>query len=581
MRKPAGIPIVALWCSLALAAGCRSAVTTGVPQQSATTYDIVITNGRIVDGTGNAWFWGDIAVRNGRIARITPRGLLAAANAARHIDAAGQVVAPGFIDIQAQSYDNFMTGDGRALSMVTQGITTAILGEGNTPAPISDKMLAALTDTAGRRLASAFTGPHGFSAWLDFMVARGVSENVGSFVGSGTVRAYSKGESLTPLTAAERDTVYAMVGRAMQDGAFGIASALQYPVDNFNSTDDLIWAAQAMAPYGGLYITHMRSEGKTLLQAIDEAIHIGDAARVPVEIYHLKASGRSNWSKMPLAIAKIDSARAAGRDVQADMYLYIAGGNPFSSCVPPKYAADGKLLQNLRNPALRAQIISELHTQDASYDNSCLEAGPEGVMVTGFTKPELKQYEGKRLAEIATTMQKDWAEVIIDLNVAENASLGEILFLMSEDNVRLQIRQPWIKWGTDAGGIDPATAQGMTHPRTYGNFTRLFGKYVREERVIPLEEAVRKSTSAVATRLSIQDRGLLKEGMWADVIVFDPATVSDRATFEKPHQLSVGISGMLVNGIEVLRDGVHTGAKPGQVVRGPAWQQLPGGTSPR
>ena len=576
MRKLTGIPIVALWCSLVLAVGCRSAVATGVPQQSATTYDVVITNGRIVDGTGNAWFWGDMAVRDGRIARITPRGLLAAAHAARHIDAAGQVVAPGFIDIQAQSYENFMTGDGRALSMVTQGITTAILGEGDTPAPVSDKMLIALTDTASRRLASHFTGPHGFSAWLDFMVARGVSENVGSFVGSGTARAYAKGESLTPLTVAERDTVHAMVGRVMQDGAFGIASALQYPVDNFNSTNDLVWAAQAMAPYGGLYITHMRSEGKTLLQAIDEAIHIGDAARVPVEIYHLKASGRSNWSKMPMAIAKIDSARAAGRDVQADMYLYIAGANGFSSCVPPKYAADGKLLQNLRNPALRAQIISELHTQDESYDNSCLEAGPEGVMVTGFTKPELKQYEGKRLAEIATAMQKDWAEVVIDLNVAENASLGEILFLMSEDNVRLQIRQPWIKWGTDAGGIDPATAQGMTHPRTYGNFTRLLGKYVREERVIPLEEAVRKSTSAVATRLSIQDRGLLKEGMRADVIVFDPATVSDRATFEKPHQLSVGISGMLVNGVEVLRDGVHTGAKPGQVVRGPAW-----GTSPR
>ena len=581
MRKPAGIPIAALWCSLVLAAGCRMAVATGAPRQNATTYDVVITNGRIVDGTGNAWFWGDIAVRDGNIARISPRGLLAATTAARHIDAAGQVVAPGFIDIQAQSNDNFMTGDGRALSMVTQGITTAILGEGDTPAPVSDKMLAALTDTAGRRLASHFTGPHGFSAWLDFMVARGVSENVGSFVGSGTVRAYSKGESLTPLTAAERDTVHAMVGRVMQDGAFGIASALQYPVDNFNSTNDLVWAAQAMAPYGGLYITHMRSEGKTLLEAIDEAIHIGDAARVPVEIYHLKASGRSNWSKMPLAIAKIDSARAAGRDVQADMYLYIAGANSFSSCVPPKYAADGKLLQNLRNPALRAQIISELHTQDASYDNSCLEAGPEGVMVTGFTKPELHQYEGKRLTEIATAMQKDWAEVVIDLNVAEHAGLGEILFLMSEDNVRLQIRQPWIKWGTDAGGIDPATARGMTHPRTYGNFTRLLGKYVREERVIPLEEAVRKSTSAVATRLSIQDRGLLKEGMWADVIVFDPTTVSDRATFEKPHQLSVGISGMLVNGVEVLRDGVHTGAKPGQVVRGPAWQLLPGGTSPR
>ncbi len=552
-----------------LAVACTNRSDT-IASSSSMGYDVVIANGRIVDGTGSPWYWGDLAIKDGHIARIAPRGMLAKAAATRRIDAKGLVVSPGFIDIQAQSYDNFMIGDGKALSMVTQGITTAILGEGDTPAPVNDNTLALVKDTSMKRLAPQFTGTHGFGQWLDFMVARGVSQNVGSFVGSGTVRAYAKGATMTPYTAAERDTMRAMVQRGMQDGAFGVASALMYPPDNYNTTDDLIEVAKAMAPFGGVYITHMRNEGDHLLASIDEAIRIGYDGGVPTEIYHLKAAGMKSWPTMPLAIAKIDSARAAGQDVQADMYLYIAGGNSFASCIAPQYSADGKLQVNLKDPAVRARIKTDLHRDIAGFENSCREA-PQNVMVVGFTKPELKQYDGKRLSEIAVMMKKDWADVIIDLNLAEPDKLSEMLFRMTEANVKLQIAQPWMKFGTDAGANDPATAKGLVHPRTYGNFTRLLGKYVREEHVISLEDAVRKASAAVATRLSLNDRGVLKDGMRADVIVFDPDIVSDKATFEQPHQLSIGMHYVLVNGVEVLRDGVHTGAKPGQVVRGPGW----------
>ncbi len=562
----------AVWFSVAvavLAIACTNRNDT-IASSANVGYDVVISNGRIVDGTGSAWFWGDLAIKDGRIARIAPRGMLAEAAATRRIDAKGLVVSPGFIDIQAQSYDNFMIGDGKALSMVTQGITTAILGEGDTPAPVNDLTLALVTDTSLKRLAPQFTGAHGFAQWLDFIVARGVSQNVGSFVGSGTVRAYAKGAAMTPYTAVERDTMRAMVQRVMRDGAFGVASALMYPPDNYNTTDDLIEVAKAMAPLGGVYITHMRNEGDHLLASIDEAIRIGHDGGVPTEIYHLKAAGMKSWPTMPLAIAKIDSARAAGQDVQANMYLYIAGGNSFASCIAPQYSADGKLQANLKDSAMRARIKADLHRDIEGFENSCREA-PQNVMVVGFTKPELKQYDGKRLSEIAVMMKKDWADVIIDLNLAEPDKLSEMLFRMTEANVKLQIVQPWMKFGTDAGANDPATAKGLVHPRTYGNFTRLLGKYVREEHVISLEDAVRKASAAVATRLSLHDRGVLKEGMRADVIVFDPNTVSDKATFEQPHQLSVGMQFVLVNGVEVLRDGVHTGAKPGQVVRGPGW----------
>lgn len=549
----------------------RGGVATGA-SDTGNAYDVVIENGRVVDGTGAAWFYGDVALRGDRIAAIGPRGAFARASAAQRVNAMGHVVAPGFIDIQAQSYGNFMRGDGLALSMVTQGITTAILGEGETPAPVNDRILELETDTASKTQMRRFMGPRGFGNWLEFMVARGASQNIGSFVGNGTVRVYGHGGGIGPATPVEIDTMQAMVRRAMEDGAFGIASALIYPPNVYASPAELTEINKAVAPYGGVYITHMRSEGDKFLEGIDEAIRVGHGAGVAVEIYHLKAAGVRNWPKMDVAIAKIDSARAAGLDVQADMYLYQAGGNSFASCIPPKYAENGKLLENLKNPALRATMVAEIQARDAGYENLCEAATPENVMVMGFRKEEYKQFEGKRLSEIAAAMNKNWAEVIIDLNVAEELGLGEILFLMSEENIQKQIRLPWMKFGTDASTQDPARARGMVHPRAYGNYPRLLGKYVRNERVTPLEDAVRKASSAVATRLSIHDRGVLKPGLKADIVVFDPNTIIDHATFEKPHQLSTGVRDVFVNGVAVLRDGAHTGAKPGQVVRGPGYR---------
>ena len=553
--------------ALLLLAAC--APRGGVNTATGNGYDTIIENGRIVDGTGAAWYYGDLAISGDRITAIGPRGTFRTARAGTRIDATGHVVAPGFIDIQAHSIGHYMYGDGKGLSMITQGITTAIHGEGSSLGPMNDSLLAAEEDTATRRVLSAFTGPNGFAKWLEYMVGRGTAQNVGSFIGDATVRVYAKGTGEGRLTPAELDTMRAMVARSMRDGAFGIASALIYPPNTYASTEELIEAAKAMAPYGGVYITHMRSEGDKLLEAIDEAMRIGREGGVPVEIFHLKASGPRNWPRMPQAIAKIDSARAAGQDVQANMYLYPAGGNSFASCIPPKYAAGGRLMENLKNPSLRATMVAEMHARDAGYENLCEIATPETVMVIGFRKEANRRFEGKRLSEIASTLGKDWAEVIIDLNVDEELQLGELLFLMSEENIRLQLRQPWIKFGTDAGSQDPATARGMTHPRAYGNFPRLFARYVREQQVIPLEDAVRKASAAVATRLSITDRGVLKQGLKADVIVFDPSTITDNATFENPHRLSTGIRDVFVNGVAVLRNGQHTGAKPGVVVRGP------------
>ena len=529
----------------------------------------------MIDGTGSAWFYGDVGIVGDRIARIAPAGMLASASARDRIDARGLVVAPGFMDIQSHSREDFLTGDGRIVSKVTQGITTEILGEGWTNAPANANTLAGagdITDPAVQALSRSLMGPRGFDTWLRAMERHGISANVGSFVGATTVRVYAKGQAMGAATPAELDTMRVIMRNAMEDGAFGVASALIYPPGNFASTEELIEVAKAMAPYGGIYITHMRSEADQFLEAIDETIRIGREGGVPTEIYHLKAAGRRNWPKAAQAIAKIDSARRAGLDVQANMYSYVAGGTGLSACLPPWASADGKLLDNLKDPTTRARIRAEMLKENTEWENLCQLGGNDGVLLLGLRKDENKRFIGKRLGEVAATLGKEWPDAIMDLLIAEEQRIGTVYFLMDESNIALQLRQPWIKFGTDAGGLDPDSARGPTHPRAYGNFPRILGKYVRDERVIPLEDAIRKMSSAVATRLLIPDRGVLRAGMYADIVVFDPNTIADRATFESPHQLSVGMRHVLVNGTPVVRDARHTGAKPGRIVRGPGYR---------
>jgi dihydroorotase/N-acyl-D-amino-acid deacylase len=542
---------------------CSIAWLWGFPGQSSlgteeTRFDVILQNGRIVDGTGNAWFYGDVGLKGDRIARITPAGMLDEAEAGERIDATGMVVAPGFIDIQSHSRGALLAGDGRVIGKVTQGVTTEIMGEGTSNAPSRDP--------------KEFDVPGGFDRWLEAMQEHGGSVNFGSFVGSGTVRSYVKGMTQGPPTAEELDQMRALVRDAMEGGAFGLASALIYPPDSFVGTEDLIELAKVMAPYGGVYITHLRSEADQFLEAMDEAIRIGREGGVPVEIYHLKAAGTRNWPKAIRAIERINAVRAEGLDVSADMYPYTAGGTGLTAALPPRASADGKLYENLADPEMRAKIKEEISNPTSEWENLAELSGPENVIVLGLTKPETKAYAGKRLSEIAEAQGKDWIDAAIDLLILEGQRISTIYIMMSEENVALQMQQPWMKFGTDAGGHDPEEATGLVHPRSYGTYPRILGKYVREEGVITLEEAIRKMTSAVADRLSIRDRGLLREGMYADVVIFDPETIIDRATYEEPHQLSVGIRDVFVNGQAVVRDGVHTGAKPGRVVRGPGYR---------
>lgn len=553
--------------------GCARAST--APRSLPSSFETVITGGRIVDGTGNAWYYGDIGIVGDRVARISPPGMLRAVPAQRRIDARGLVVAPGVIDIQAHSEEQLLNGDSRVIGMTTQGVTTMIMGEGDTPGQVSRAMLNDYLrsggDTSLAPLLRTFVGPQGFGEWLRAMERHTASVNFGSFIGAGGVRQYAKNMAQGAPTAAELDTMRLVVRTAMRDGAFGLGSALIYPPGNYASTEELIEQAKVMAPFGGVYITHMRSEGDRFVEAVDEALRIGREGGVPVEIYHLKAAGLKNWPKMRTVIAKVDSARAAGQDVTVDQYPYTAGSNNLSSCIPPWAHADGKLLDRLRDPATRARIKAEMMDENANFESLCLGATPQGVQVLGFVTDSLKKYEGKRLPEIARAWNKDWADALMDLTLAERNRLGQVIFVASDSNIAVQVKLPYMKFGTDAAGYDPDSVTLAVHPRSYGTYPRILGRFVREQKLLTLEDAVRKMTGATASRLSIRDRGELKEGWFADIMIFDPNRIVDLATYERPHQLSVGMMHVLVNGVPVVADGRVTGAKPGRIVRGPGY----------
>jgi N-acyl-D-amino-acid deacylase len=532
-------------------------------------YDVVIENGRVVDGTGNPWMYGDVGIKGDRIATIAPRGALHDRSARHRIDAKGHVVAPGFIDIQNHSWDNVLWKDGRIPSMVTQGVTSVILGEATTPAPSNDKLeeLEEISkmEPARAELQRSFRGEHGFGKWLDAIGRHPNSVNAGSYLGAATVRAYAVGQSAAGPTAAQLDTMRVVVRNAMRDGAFGISSALIYPPGSYARTPELIEMAKAMAPYHGAYITHMRSEGDSLLEAMDEAFRIAREGGVQLDIYHLKTASRRNWGKAAAMVAKIDSARAAGLDVGATMYPYPYSGNNLGACLPDWASENGKLFANLRDSTTRARIVREMSAPNGTP--YCQVEGPTSYMVADLRKPENAKYEGKYLSDIAAEMKIPWPDAVVALMLSEDRDPSKINFGMSEDNVRMQIQRPWVVIGTDAGGYDPDSTTRVVHPRAYGTYPRILGRYVREAKLLTLEDAVRRMTGAVAARLGLRDRGLLREGMFADVVVFDDATIIDLSTPAKPHQLSRGVEQLFVNGVQVVRDGRHTGATPGRALR--------------
>ncbi len=549
-----------------LAAQPAASAANSSSHDAGTVHDLLILNGRIVDGTGAAWFYGDVAVHADRIVAVAPRGTLSGAVARDTLDATGLVVAPGFIDIQGHSGNYLLFGDSRVIAKVSQGVTTEILGEGNTPAPLHPTRSLPANPSALQR---AFAEPRGFATWLSAMESRGISINVGSFVGGSTLRSYGMAMRSGRAGEAEMAEMRGALERAMQDGAFGLATALIYPPGVFASTEELIDVSRAMRPYGGLYITHMRSEGDQLLEAVDEAVRIGREAGVPVEIYHLKASGTRNFAKGPESIARINAARASGVDVQANMYPYPAGGTGLTSCLPPAAQEDNRLFTRLADPRERARIRAEIERPTSVWENLCELAGPENVLIAVLASDSLRQYSGKRLSEIAAARGTDWIETAFTLIAADRNRVETLYFMMSEENVALNLQQPWMKIGTDAGGPNPAASNGLVHPRAYGTYTRILGRYVREQQVISLEEAIRKMTSATARRVGLAERGVLAPGMFADIVVFDPTTVIDNATFEAPHQVATGVVATYVNGVAVWMQGAHTGAKPGRAVRGP------------
>ena len=548
---------------LFLAAACSSVA------QSNSAFDLVIINGHIIDGTGSPWYSGDVGIRDGRIAAITN---LSAAPRKRTIDAAGKVVAPGFIDMLGQSELSILV-EPRLPSKIFQGITTEVTGEGASIAPLNDALIQ--SDREGYAHYHITPDWRTFRQYFARLERQGMGINLASYVGATQVRRMVLGDDNKQPTPEQLEQMKALVHDAMKDGAVGVSTALQYAPAPYAKTDELIALAAEGGRFGGIYSTHMRSESDTVLEAVDEALRIGREAHVPVEIWHIKVAGKNNWGRMPEVVAKINAARAAGIDVTADTYAYTAWFNDFSAFVPP-WAHDGgtlKLVERLKDPATRDRIRKDMLTPSKDWDNEWQEIpGPDAVMIGVVQNPKMLPFQGKRLSEIARQWSKDPIDALFDFLV-EDPSTGIAVFAMSQPDVTLALQQPWVAIDNDSSGTSPEGILGQEHPhpRAYGTFPRILRKYVREDKVLTLEDAIRKFSALPSQRLRLTDRGVLKAGMWADVVIFDPATVRDLATFDNPNQLSVGMEYVLVNGVPVIDQGKMTGALPGKVLRGPGY----------
>jgi len=541
---------------------CRSA-------PPAPRYDVIIRGGAVYDGRGGAPQVADVAISGDRIAAI---GALGDATGTSEINARGLAVAPGFVNMLSWATKSLIV-DGRSQADIRQGVTLEVFGEGWSMGPLNETMKKEAVDEQGDlKFEITWTT---LGEYLEFLEKKGVSPNVASFVGATTVRIHEVGFADREPTAEELDRMRALVRQAMREGALGVGSSLIYPPAFYAKTPELIELCKVAAEYGGMYISHMRSEGAKLLEAIDELITIAREAKIPAEIYHLKAGGQQNWPKMDEALAKIEAARQQGLRITADMYTYPAGATGLGATMPPWSQEGGHKawVERLKDRSTRARIAREMTRPTDAWENFFVGAGPDGILLAGFKSEALKPLTGKTLAEVAKMRGKPAEQVAMDLVVEDDSNVGAIYFLMSEDNVSKQLKLPWVSLGSDAES--PATEgvflKSNPHPRAYGNFARWLGRYVRDETLVPLEEGIRRLTSLPATNLGLRDRGVLQPKFFADVVVFDPAAIRDHATFEKPHQYATGVRHVFVNGTQVLRDGAHTGATPGRVVRGPGY----------
>src|SRR2546428_6481374 len=541
-------------------------------EKPAPSFDLVITNGHIIDGTGSPWYSGDIGISNGKIAAI---GNLSEAARKRTIDASEMIVAPGFIDMLGQSETTILV-DPRLPSKIYQGITTEITGEGGSPAPLNDSIIQAeQTKYAHYQITPDWRTLRQYFARLE---KQGMGINLASYVGATQVRRMVLGDEDKQPTSAQLEQMKDLVRQAMRDGAVGVSTSLEYAPAPYAKTEELIALAREASKFGGIYATHMRSESDAVLTSIDESLRIGREAHIPVEIWHIKVAGKHNWGRMPEVVAKINAAREAGMDVTADTYAYTAWFNSFSAFIPP-WAHDGgdaKMIERLKDPATRARIRKDMMTPSKDWDNEWQEIpGPESVLIGVVQNPKLLPLQGKTLAEVAKRWNKDPIDALCDLLIEDNAFTDVAVFGMSEPDVALALQQPWVSIDNDSSGTSPEGILGKEHPhpRAYGTFPRILRKYVREEKKLTLVDAIRKMSASPAQRMRLTDRGVLKTGMWADVMIFDPARVRDLATFENPNQLSEGMQYVLVDGVPVIDEGKMTGALPGKVLRGAGYVQ--------